>query len=108
MKLLLTLILVLAGSQAIARADDNPTFVFPTTEGAGTGFAEIVAPGPSSNAITTNSLDSAGNSITGFGGVATGSSSLSTGGVASGVPDAGFTAGSSVTPNSPSSVPSDF
>ncbi|MGZ3661087.1 MAG: hypothetical protein ACXVB9_05260 [Bdellovibrionota bacterium] len=104
MKLFLLSLLLL--SPLAARADDT-TFVFPQTEGAGHGFAEIVAPTPQSAAAQA-ALDSGGNSATGFSSLPSGSSSLSTGGVASGVPEAGFTKGSSVTPSSPSSVPSNF
>jgi len=85
---------------------DSDTFVFPQTEGAGTGFAEIVAPSPSSQA-ETNALNSTGNNLSGPA-LSTGSASLSTGGSRSSVPGAGFQHGSSVTGSAPSNVPSGF
>jgi hypothetical protein len=85
---------------------DDATFVFPKTEGAGTGFAEIVAPTPQS-AAQQRILNSPGNNLSGSE-ISTGSSSLSTGGVGSGVPEAGYQRGSTVTGSAPSSVPSGF
>jgi hypothetical protein len=101
MKLLALLALI--STPALA---DDPTFVFPKTEGAGTGFAEIVAPTPQS-AAQQRVLNQPGNTLSGPE-ISTGSSSLSTGGAASSVPDAGYQRGSTVTGSAPSSVPSGF
>lgn len=97
-------LLTLLASPAFA---DDSTFVFPQTEGAGTGFAEIVAPSPATQA-QTRVLNSPGNNFTGTSELPTGSSSLSTGGVSSSVPEAGYQRGSNVTGSAPSSVPSGF
>jgi hypothetical protein len=86
---------------------DDSTFVFPQTEGASTGFAEIVPPNPLSQS-QMRILNSAGETFTGSNELPTGSSSLIQSGLSSSVPDAGYQRGSAVTGSAPSSVPSGF